>query len=362
MEIGILKEVKEGENRIPLTPVGVNELVNMGAKVLIERNAGEKCGYEDEDFSSAGAQICYSSKEVIGRSKIILKVSSPTLEEIKMFNPEQIVLCFWQLILQRKEAIEILRQKKITVLGMEIIETKDGNLPILRAMSEIAGYLSPAIAQCLLQNSEGGRGVLLAGGPGIPPAIVVILGAGALGTAAAKACAGIGAQVYVLDKNLERLRTIYQESNGKIGTSISSHKNIQKALEFANVLIGAVAIPGQRTPILIKREMLKRMRKNSVFMDFSIDLGGLSETSRPTTFSTPTYVEENVVHYCVPNAPSNLARTSTQALNNALLPYVEQILLKGIERAISDCLDIKNGVYIYKGNYMKPWLVDYFPI
>ncbi len=362
MEIGILKEVKKDENRVPLTPMGVAELKNYGAKIFVEKGAGEKCGYSDEDYTSAGAQICYSAKEVIGRSQIILKISSPTLEEIKFFNPEQIIICFWQLVLQSKEVIEIIRNKKLTVLGMEIIETREGKLPILHSMSEIAGYLSAAVAQYLLQNSEGGRGVLLGGGPGIPPAVVVILGAGAVGTASARACIGLGAQVFILDKNAEKLRSIYLEHGGRVLTSISTKKSIEKALGFANVVIGAVAIPGQRTPILITREMLRNMRKNGILLDLSIDLGGISETSRPTTLSNPVYVEENIIHYCVPNMPSNVARTATQTLNNSILPYIEKICLKGIEGAMSEIIDIKNGIYIYRGNYMKPWLVEYFPI
>lgn len=362
MDIGILKEVKKDENRVPLTPMGVAELIQLGAKVFVEKGAGEKCGYSDEEYSSIGAQICYNSSEVIGRSQIILKISSPTLDEIKFFNPEQMIICFWQLVLQSKEAIEIIRKKRLTVLGMEIIETKGGNLPVLHSMSEIAGYLSAAVAQYLLQNSEGGRGILFGGGPGIPPAVVVILGAGAVGTAAARACIGLGAQVYMLDKNVEKLRNIYVEHGGRVLTSISTKKSIEKALSFANAVIGAVSIPGQRTPILITREMLRNMRKNGVLLDLSIDLGGISETSRPTTLSSPTYVEEGIIHYCVPNMPSNVARTATQALNNALLPYIEQIHLKGIEGAMSEIVDIKNGIYIHRGNYMKPWLLEYFPI
>lgn len=362
MEIGILKEVKKDENRVPLTPLGVAELKSLGARIFVEKNAGEKCGYSDEEYASAGAQICYSSSEVVGRSQIILKISSPTIEEIKIFNPEQMIICFWQLVLQSKEAIELIRKKKLTVLGMEIIETKSGNLPVLHSMSEIAGYLSAAVAQYLLQNSEGGRGILLGGGPGIPPAVVVILGAGAVGTSAAQACIGLGAQVYMLDRNVEKLRNIFIEHGGRVLTSISTKKSIEKALSFANVVIGAVSIPGQRTPILITRDILKNMRKNGVLLDLSIDLGGISETSRPTTLSNPVYIEEGIIHYCVPNMPSNVARTATQALNNALLPYIEQIQLKGIEGAMSEIIDIRNGIYIHRGNYMKPWLVEYFPL
>lgn len=362
MEIGILKESKRDENRVPLTPLGVSELVRLGAKVFVEKNAGEKCGYTDEEYSSAGAQICYNASEVVGRSKIVLKISSPTLEEIKLLNPEQLVICFWQLVLQSKEAIEIIRKKKLTVLGMEIIETKEGDLPILRSMSEIAGYLSASIAQYLLQNNEGGRGVLFGGGPGIPPAVVVILGAGAVGSAAARACIGLGAQVFMIDKNVDKLRNIYIEHGGRVLTSISTKNTIEKALTFANAVIGCAAIPGQKAPLLIRREMLKNMRKNGVLMDLSIDLGGISETSRPTTIFSPTYVEENIIHYCVPNIPSNVARTATQALNNSILPYIEKILLKGTEVVISEVSDIKNGIYIHRGNYMKPWLVNYFPL
>lgn len=362
MEIGILKEVKKDENRVQLTPMGVAELVQQGAKIFVEKNAGEKCGYLDEEYSSAGAQICYNAAEVIGRSKIILKISSPSFEEIKLFNPEQIIICFWQLILQTKEAIEIIRKKKLTVLGMEIIETKKGDFPVLHSMSEIAGNLSAAVAQYLLQNSEGGRGVLFGGGPGIPPAVVVILGAGAVGSSAARACVGLGAQVFMLDKNPEKLSKIYNEFGGRVLTSISTKRSIEKALSFANVIIGCISIPGQRTPVLITREMLRNMRKNGVFLDLSVDLGGISETSRPTTISNPVYVEENIIHYCVPNMSSNVSRTATQALNNSILPYIEKIASKGIDGAISEVPDIKNGIYMHRGNYLKPWLVEYFPI
>jgi alanine dehydrogenase len=360
MEIGILREIRADENRLPLTPIGVSELVHHGAKVCLETKAGDKCGYSDADFEHAGAKICYSNDEVIGRSQLILKIGSPTAEEAQKLQPDQVVGCFWQLVLQKKETIELLKQKKITALGFEIIESEAGDLPVLHTMSELAGSIVAPIAQYLLQNHEGGRGILLGGHPGIPPAVILIIGAGSLGSTAARIFAHLGAQVLVLDKSPEKLRPLHRECYGRIATSISSKRNIEKGLAFANVVLGAVAVPGHKTPILITRDMLKLMRPQGLFMDFSIDLGGMSETSRPTTFSNPTYVDQGIIHYCVPNIPSNVARTSTQALNNSLLPYILMLGEKGYNKAMVDCAEIRNGTYMHMGNFLKPWLKEYF--
>ncbi len=362
MEIGILRESRVDENRLPLTPMGVSDLGHVGAKVFIESKAGEKCGYADADFEEAGASICYSKQEVIGRCQLLLTVGSPSPEEIQLLLPNQIVGCFWQLVLQKKEIIEVLREKKITLLGYEIMEDDRRDLPILHAMSEIGGSMCASIAQYLLQNHEGGRGILLGGGAGIPPAVVLILGAGVLGSAAADACIGAGAQVMVLDRNPEKLGRLHRELGGRIITSISTKQNILKGMEFANVVIGAAALAGRKTPLLITRDMLKRMRPKSVFMDLSIDLGGLSETSRPTTFGNPTYIDEGVIHYCVPNIPSNVARTATQALNNALLPHILLLVERGYNQAMVDSAAVRNGTYIHMGNYLKPWIKEYFQI
>ena len=362
MEIGILRESRADENRLPLTPMGVSDLAHAGAKVFIETKAGEKCGYPDTDFEAAGGTICYSKKEVIGRCQLLLMVGSPGLEEIQALMPNQIVGCFWQLVLQKKETIALLREKKITLLGYEIMETEDHDLPILHSSSEIAGSMCASIAQYLLQNHGGGRGILLGGGAGIPPGVVLILGAGALGSAAAHACCGAGAQVMVLDRNPEKLGRLHRDLGGRIITSISTKQNILKGMEFANVVIGAASLAGRKTPLLITREMMKRMRPKSIFMDLSIDLGGVSETSRPTTFDSPTYVDENVLHYCVPNMPSNVARTATQALNNALLPHIIMLQEKGYNQAMVDSAVMRNGTYIHMGNCLKPWIKEYFQI
>lgn len=362
MEIGILKESRADENRLPLTPMGVSDLTHAGAKVFIEAKAGEKCGYFDADFEAAGASICYSKQEVIGRCQLVLTVGSPGAEEIQALQPNQIVACFWQLVLQKKETIELLREKKTTILGYEIMETEDRDLPILHSSSEIAGSMCASIAQYLLQNHEGGRGILLGGGAGIPPAVVLVLGAGALGSAAAHAFIGAGAQVMVLDRNPEKLGHLHRELGGRIITSVSTKQNILKGMEFANVVIGAASLAGRKTPLLITRDMLKRMRPKSIFMDLSIDLGGVSETSRPTTFSNPTYVDEGIIHYCVPNIPSNVARTATQALNNALLPHILLLAEKGYNQAMLDSAAVRNGTYIHMGTFLKPWIKEYFQI
>jgi len=320
MNIGILKERQKDENRVALTPMGVAAMVRAGHSVCVETGAGNGSGFPDDAYREAGATICYNFKETLGRSQLVLKISAPTEEEVDAMQDEQIVACYWILVMAKQAVIKKLIEKRITCLGLEIIEDHSGNFPILWAMSEIGGQLSASVAQFLLQDSEGGRGVLLGGGPGIPSASVVILGGGVAGRAAARAATGLGAQVMVLDTNTETMRFLYDTFNGRVITAASTMYNIKRALTFADVVIGAASVHGERAPVLITQDMIKLMRPKSILIDMSIDHGGISETSRPTTLSSPTFEFENIIHYCVPNMSSNVPRTATHALTAALLP------------------------------------------
>jgi len=349
MNVGVLKEDFQKEGRVALIPATVKALVLRGHSVFVESNAGIKSRFQDEDYIKEGAQIVYSSDEIFGRSDIVLKVAPPTLEEYQKMKEGQIVFSAFNLAIARPEAIKILLNKHITAIGYEIIQEDNGTLPILIPMSEIAGQMSILSASQYLQSNYEGRGVLLGGIAGVPPAMVVILGAGVAGTCAARTAIGLGAQVIMLDRDINRLRRIGELFQRRVITSVSNRYNIEKAVKFADVLIGAVLVPGQRAPILVKREMVRAMRPKSIIIDISIDQGGCVETSRPITIYDPPYLEENVLHFPVPNMPAMVSRTATYALSNAFLSYLLQIVEMGIERALQENHALFRGVYTYKG-------------
>ncbi len=354
MNFGIPKEVRPYEFRVGMTPAAVDALVRAGHQVFVEREAGAGAGFWDEQYRKVGAQIVYSHHEAYGRADVVVKVARPTSEEYKDFRHGQTIISFLNLAVASPDLLEAFKEKEITAIGMETIEKDDGTLPVLLPTSEVAGRMAPVIAGQLLQNIHGGKGILLSGIPGIPPAAVVILGAGILGSNAARAFYNLGAEVTILDKNIQALQRIDTMFQGKVATMLANPYNISKALSFADVVIGAVAVPGGRAPILITREHLKTMRKRAVFIDFSIDSGGCAETSRPTSLKSPYYIEENVIHYCAPNVPAVVARTASYAIANSLLPYLNLISELGVEAAIKNERSLARGVNVYQGKLAHP--------
>jgi alanine dehydrogenase len=348
MNIGIPKERRPFESRVGLSPAGVEILTQQGHQVYVEHEAGVGAGFDDHEFETAGARLVYSPEEVFVRADLLLKVTRPTREELDWLRPGTTVTGLLHLASSREDKIEVLLQKKITSIAYEQIETADGALPVLRPFSQIGGRMSASIAARLLQNNWGGKGILLGGVPGVPPAEVVILGGGVVGMCATVAFQGLGAHVTVIDSDVNKLQRVYNRFPNVV-TMLSLKRNIEKATAFADVVVGAVLVSGERTPILITREMMRAMKPRSVFIDVSIDQGGCAETSRPTTHDQATYIEEGIIHYCVPNMPGVVARTATHAFVNAALPYILEIANSGADGALTKNPAIEKGVNTHNG-------------
>jgi len=353
MDIGIAKEGHHLENRVALTPAGAKALINAGHNVYLEQGAGEISGFIDDDYLNVGAKLVYSSEEIFIRSKLLLKVAPPTLEECQIMPDEQIVLTAFHAAVAPEENLKLLLEKKIAAIGIEIIEDDEGGLPIVVPMSELAGQMCSSIASYHLSNRGGGRGVLLGGAAGIPPATVVILGAGTLGINAARTTKGIGCNVILFDSDLHRLRYANDLFNKQLVTYLPFEYNLEKAVPIADVLIGAVSIHGEMAPKLITTEMVKSMKPKSVIIDAAIDQGGCVETSHPTNWANPTFISHDITHFCIPNMPSNISRTATYALSNAILPYLFMIAELGLERAMQHDYGLACGVYTYQGDPLR---------
>lgn len=349
MNFGVPKETRDLERRVGLTPAGALALVQAGYQVYVEQGAGAGAGFGDEHYRRSGAQIVYGAAEVYGRADVVAKVARPTAGEHALFRHGQTLFSFLHLSVSSPDLFEALATQEITAVAYETIQEEDGVLPVLIPMSEIAGRLAPIIAGQLMMNTHGGRGTLLTGLPGVPPAAVVILGAGVLGINAARAFLGLGAQVIVLDRDVRKLQKLDETFHGRVITMISNEFNLHRAADFADVLVGCILVPGQRAPILLSREMVRRMRPRSVLMDFSIDQGGCAETSRPTTLRDPTYVEEGVIHFCVPNVTASVARTTSYAITNAALPYLLAIGRHGLLGQHRHMIALSQGMNLYKG-------------
>jgi len=349
MDFGVPKEVRESENRVGLTPAGVHALVEANHRVYIERNAGVGAGFTDENYRAVGAEIVYSAEETFGRANVIAKVTRLKENEYGFLQSDQAVLSFLHLAVASRDLAESLATHRITAIAYEMIQSDDGRRPVLAPTSQVAGRLAPMIAGECLESVKGGRGILISGIAGVPPAAVVIFGAGVVGRSAARAFLGLGAQVSLLDNNYPRLEACDREFRGRVMTLHATPYNIERVVRFADVVIGAVLMPGQRAPVLLTRAMLKTMRPRAVFIDFSIDQGGCAETSRPMTLSDPTYVVDDVVHYCVPNAPALVARTASHALTNAALAYLLEIGELGIDAAIENNSALKRGAVMRHG-------------
>jgi alanine dehydrogenase len=348
MNIGIPKERRPFEERVGMSPIGVEMLTHLGHQVYVEHEAGMGAGFGDQEYEKAGARIVYSPEEVFARADLTLKVARPIKEELDWLRPNTTIAGYLHLASARQDKVEALLEKKITSIAYEQIELPDGSLPVLRPFSQIGGSMAASVAALLLQNNWGGKGILLGGVPGVPPAEVVILGGGVVGRYATQAFLGLGAHVTVIDKDINALQEIYNRFPSVV-TMISIKRNIEKTTAYADVVVGAVLVTGERTPILITREMMRRMKPRSVFIDVSIDQGGCAETSRPTTHELPTYVAEGVIHYCVPNMPGVVARTATHAFVNAAMPYILEIANFGVEEAVTRHPAIEKAVNTHNG-------------
>ena len=353
MNFGIARERRDLEQRVGLTPYGVDLLTRAGHICYVETGAGLGAGFSDYHYERVGGHIVYSGEEAYGRADMVLKAVRPTEEELDWLREGQIIAGFLHLAAARRNKIETLLQKGITTIAYETIEHEDGTLPVLRTMSEVAGRMAPQLAATFLQSSYDGRGVLLSGVPGIPPASVGILGAGILGTNAARTFLGLGARVYMLDRDQDRLREVDEQFAGCATTMVAYPFNIARVARFAEVLVGAILVPGARVPVIVTREMVRSMKKGAVILDFSIDQGGCVATSRPTTLRDPVFVEEDVVHFCVPNVPGAVPRTATHAFNNAIWPYIQRIAEVGLEEAKCTMPGLARGVATQSGEIVE---------
>jgi alanine dehydrogenase len=347
MYICIPKERRLFEFRVGLSPHGVEILIQNGHIVFIEHDAGQGAGFPDREYEEIGAKIAYAMDEIYGRAELLLKIARPLDAELDMIQPGTTLAGFLHLASAKHKKIDVLLEDKVTSIAYEQIKEADGSLPVLRPFSQIGGAMAAEVAARLMRSDHGGRGVLLGGLPGIPPAEVAIIGAGIAGTYAARKFKGLGAHVTVLDKDINALQLISQLDTNFV-TMLSTPRNITRVCEFADVLVGAVLVPGSRSPIIITREMIRLMKPRAVFIDLSIDQGGCSETSRPTTHDHSTFMEENVIHYCVPNMPGVVARTATYGFVNAAIAYILEIANLGVEKAIENPA-IEAGVNTYKG-------------
>lgn len=352
--IGVPKEVRDLETRVGLTPAGVLALAQAGHTVYVQTHAGDKAGFSDEAYRRAGAQIVYSASEAYGRADIVAKITRPTAEEHPHFRPGQTIFSFFHLTVASPDLLQALAEKEITAVSYETIEEPNGVRPVLRPASEVAGRMAPFIAGQLLSTyqaklGQDGLGILLSGLAGVPPATVVIVGGGILGRNAVRTFLGLGAEVTVLDKDINALRQIDNRFDGRVTTIFASEYNLKRAAAFADVLIGAISVPGLRVPVLITREMVKSMRSGSVIIDMSIDQGGCVETSRPTTLRDPAFVAEGVIHYGVPNVTAVYGRTTSYALTNAALPYLQAVADAGLPDAFNGTPALIQGVNVYQG-------------
>lgn len=348
MLVGVLKEIKTAENRVCMTPAGVEVLKQHGHAVLVEKNAGVNSGFEDADYGEHGAELVATPQDLYARADMVMHVKEPLPPEYPLIRANQIIFTYLHLAAAEDLTRMLLRTNAICI-AYETIQKADGSLPLLTPMSEVAGRMATQQGAKYLEMAQGGHGVLLGGVPGVDPGTVVVIGGGVVGVNAAKMACGLGAKVYILDTNLDRLRYLSDIMPSNCIPLMSSPATIRKLVKEADVVIGAVLIPGAKAPKLLTREMLKTMKKGAVIVDVAIDQGGCFETSRPTTHTAPTFAVDGVVHYCVANMPGAVAKTSTIALTNATLPYTLQIADKGWQRAMQENQEIKAGANIVQG-------------
>jgi alanine dehydrogenase len=359
MIVGLLKEIKPNENRVALVPAGVELMVAHGHKVLVEKNAGVGSGFPDDLYKKAGAKIVSTAPEVYAAAEMVMKVKEPIKQEYKLVRDGQIVFTYFHFAAS-KELTEAMMKSKGICIAYETVQRQDRSLPLLIPMSEVAGRMAPQEGAKYAEKTMGGRGVLLGGVPGVEPADVVILGGGIVGQNAARIAAGFGAKVTILDNDLYKLRYLDDVMPKNVLTLASNPYNIRKAAARADVLIGAVLIPGAKAPKLVTREMLKDMKEGSVIVDVSVDQGGCIETCHPTTHENPTYNVDGVVHYCVANMPGAVPFTSTVALTNATLPYALQIADNGWKKAVKSSDEVKLGLNMAFGKITYKHVAEAF--
>ena len=346
MIVGVPREQKREEYRVGLVPAGVRALVRAGHRVVVESGAGLGAGYPDEEFDRAGAELLPQASQVWERSELLVKVKEPQESEYEFLRPGLVLFCYLHLA-PLPQLTRVLLDRSVTAIALETIQTDDGLLPCLMPMSEIAGRMSVQVGARYLMRDAGGPGILLGGVPGVPPCEVLILGGGTAGANAAKLAVGMGAHVRVMDLNLGRLVYLDDIFGGRIATVMSDEHNLERYVPEADLLIGAVLVPGGRAPVLVRKELVGAMRPGSVIVDIAVDQGGCIETIRATTHDDPVYIVEGVTHYGVANMPGAVPRTSTQALANATLPYVLKLANLGIERALGEVPALQRGLNVY---------------
>lgn len=348
MIVGVPREILDQEYRVALTPQGAHELCAEGHRVLVEEGAGEGSSISDQDYRRAGAVLVPGAEDVYGESELILKVKEPQPHEYPLLKEGLIIFTFLHLAAHRELTEELMR-RRVAAVAYETVQRPDGSLPLLAPMSEVAGRMAPQVGAHYLEKMNGGRGLLLGGATGVPPANVVILGAGIVGSHSAILAAGMDAHVIVMDKALDRLRYLEHILHGRITTMVSNKMNVREMVRDADLVIGAVLIPGARVPVLVDEETVKDMRPGSVVVDIDIDQGGCITTARPTTHSSPVYEEYGVLHYCVGNIPGIVPRTSTFALTNVTLPYVQEIAGLGLTEAARRDPSLAAGINVIEG-------------
>lgn len=359
MIIGVPKEIKNNENRVGVTPAGVVELVRNGHTVYVQATAGEGSGFPDDMYAQAGATILPSIEEIYGIAEMIIKVKEPIESEYNLIKEDQLLFTYFHFA-SHEPLTNAMIERKAVCLSYETVERADRSLPLLVPMSEVAGRMSIQQGAKYLEKPLKGRGILLGGVPGVRPAKVMILGGGIVGTNAAKMAAGMGADVTILDTNLARLRYLDDIMPANVNTFMSNEYNIRELLPTHDLIIGAVLIPGAKAPRLITREMLKEMRPGTVVVDVAVDQGGCIETCKPTTHENPTFIIDDVVHYCVANMPGAVPYTSTLALTNATLPYALQLANKGWKKACSDSEELKKGLNVVQGKVVYKGVAEAF--
>jgi alanine dehydrogenase len=351
MIIGVPKEIKNNENRVALTPAGAAEMKNNGHIVYVQATAGEGSGFSDEEYTNAGATVLATIEEVYAIAEMIIKVKEPIESEYNLIKKDQLLFTYFHFASSEPLTHAMIAREAIC-LAYETVEKTDRSLPLLVPMSEVAGRMAIQQGAKYLEKPLKGRGILLGGVPGVPPAKVLVLGGGIVGTQAAKMAAGLGAQVTIMDVSLARLRQLDDIMPANVITIMSNHYNISKAITDSDLVVGAVLIPGAKAPNLITRDMLKLMRPGTVVVDVAVDQGGCIETCTPTTHENPTFIIDDIVHYCVANMPGAVPYTSTLALTNATLPYALQLANKGWEKACAENEELKKGLNIASGKIL----------
>jgi len=359
MKVGILKEIKQKENRVAMTPSGVEQMAAHGHNVLVETIAGEGSGFSDDDYVQAGAAVAGTAKEIYDACELVMKVKEPLPVEYDLIREGQIVFTYFHFAASEELTRAVMKSKCIAI-AYETVRKPNGSLPLLTPMSEVAGRMAIQEGAKYLEKTYGGKGVLLSGVPGVDSGTVVIIGGGIVGTNAAKMACGMGARVYLLDSNLERLRYLSDVMPKNCFVLMSNPATIRKLLQEADLVVGAVLIPGAMAPRLVTRDMLGLMKKGSVIVDVAIDQGGCIETARPTTHDDPIFEVDGIIHYCVANMPGAVSMTSTMALTNATLPYALQIADKGYRRAAEENAEIAHGVSMIEGRLTCPAVAEAF--